>query len=102
MYDNISVEQSDKGLGCILKTSPDLSTVAVIANARQEDNVSLIATALRMDLVTKVSLGRELTASHNFKGKNLPVDLTRLCNLIKPPCTNTSADNENKHCIICF
>ena len=40
MYDNISVEQSGKGLGRILKTSPDLSTVAVIANARQGENVS--------------------------------------------------------------
>lgn len=48
MYDNISVEQSGKGLGHILKTSPDLSTVAVIANARQRENVSLLwATAQR-------------------------------------------------------
>lgn len=42
MYDNISVEQSGKGPGRILKTSPDLSTVAVIANARQGENVSLL------------------------------------------------------------
>lgn len=63
MYDNISVEQSGKGLGRILKTSPDLSTVAVIANARQGENVSLLwATALRMDPVTSAmgeSLGRK-------------------------------------------
>lgn len=42
MYDNISVEQSGKGLGHILKTSLDLSKVAVIANARQGENVSLL------------------------------------------------------------
>lgn len=63
MYDNISVEQSGKGLGRILKTSPDLSTVAVIANARQGENVSLLwARALRMDLVTSMmgeSFGRK-------------------------------------------
>lgn len=42
MYDNISVEQSGKGLGHILKTSCDLSMAAVIANARQGENVSLL------------------------------------------------------------
>lgn len=74
MYDNISVEQSGKGPGRILKTSPDLSTVAVIANARQGENVSLLwVTALRMDPVTSV-MGEGLGEgnrhqSHNFKEK---------------------------------
>lgn len=61
MYDNISVKQSGKGLGRILKTSPDLSTVVVIANVRQGKNVSLLwATASRNgpgDVVTGESLG---------------------------------------------
>lgn len=48
MFDNISAEQSGKGLGRILKTSPDLSALAVIANARQGENVSLLwATAVK-------------------------------------------------------
>lgn len=63
MYDNISVEQSGKGLGRILKTSPDLSEMAVIANARQGERVSLLrATASRMNPVTSAtgeSLGRK-------------------------------------------
>lgn len=42
MYDNISVEQSAKDLGRILKTSPDLFTEMIIANARQGGNASLI------------------------------------------------------------
>lgn len=41
MYDNISAEQSDESPGRILKTSPDLSTMAVIANARQGERISL-------------------------------------------------------------
>lgn len=47
MYDNISAEPSGKGLGRILKTSPDLSLAAVIANARRGEHVSLLwATAI--------------------------------------------------------
>lgn len=57
MYDNISVKQSGKDLGRILKTSPDLSSETVIANARQGGNVSLLwAPATRIDFVT---LGKE-------------------------------------------
>lgn len=70
MYDNISVEQSGQGLGRILKTSPDLSMVAVIANARQGENVSLLwATVSRNgpgDVEMGESLGGNETASLTF------------------------------------
>lgn len=67
MYDNISVKQSGKDLGRILKTSPDLSTVAVIANARQGKNLSLLWAAVSW--TDPVTLRGERIASHNFQGK---------------------------------
>lgn len=75
MHDNISVEQSGKGPGRILKTSHDLSTVAVIANARQGEHVSLLwATALRMDpgdVCDGRELGSEIDRKSQFQGMKI-------------------------------
>lgn len=63
MYDNISVKQSGKDLGRILKTSPDLSTVAVIANARQ------VSYEPHYHERTRWLWEGNRIASHNFQGK---------------------------------
>lgn len=98
MYDNISVKQSGKDLGRILKTSPDLSTVAVIANARQGKNVSLLWAA--PSGTDPVTLRGKRIASHNFQGKKVTAAFTMQVQPNHPP--TLSVDNKSKLHIISF
>lgn len=68
MYDNISVEQSDKGLGRILKTSHDLSAVAVIANARCKSLMSHSIENGPGDICDGREHGSEIDRKSQFQG----------------------------------
>lgn len=95
------MEPSGKGLGRILKTSPDLSTAAVIANARQVESISLSwAAAFRNgtgDVEMEEGLDESKKASCTFLGqkKVLPRGYYK-CNPITPQGSDISADKENK------
>lgn len=101
MYENISAEQPGRDLGCILKTSLDLSTMTVIAHVRQGENVSLSwATASRTDPGT---LGGEWKASSSLVENDLPAIFSRLW--VQPnnsPPSKRPADNEKELWIISF
>lgn len=98
MYDNISVKQSGKDLGRILKTSPDLSTVAVIANARQGKNLSLLWAALSW--TDPVTLRGEPYSKSQFPGEKVTAAFTTQVQTNHPP--TLSVDNKNKLHIISF